>query len=106
MRISDSSSDVCSSDLPVGITDRKTRSHFSRSCFIGAPMSSIPKPQRIRGTQDMIGEAAARFVHVVAVFDRVRRLYAFQPVQVPVLEATSVFSRSLRVAPNVVSQEK
>src|SRR3546814_13870021 len=68
-------------------------------------MSSIPKPQRIRGTQDMIGEAAARFAHVVAVFDRVRRLYGFQPVQVPVFEATSVFARSLGETPDVVSKE-
>ncbi len=68
-------------------------------------MSSIQKHQRIRGTQDMIGEAAARFDHVVAVFDRVRRLYGFQPVQVPVFEATSVFSRSLGETTDVVAKE-
>src|SRR3546814_20584095 len=69
-------------------------------------MSSIQKPQRIRGTQDMIGETAARFDHVVAVFERVRRLYGFQPVQVPVFEATSVFSRSLGETTAVVAKEK
>lgn len=68
-------------------------------------MSTIQKAQRIRGTQDMIGEAAARFDHVVSVFDRVRRLYGFQPVQVPVFEATSVFARSLGEATDVVSKE-
>ena len=68
-------------------------------------MSSIQKPQRIRGTQDMIGETAARFDHVVAVFERVRRLYGFQPVQVPVFEATSVFSRSLGETTDVVAKE-
>ena len=68
-------------------------------------MSTIQKAQRIRGTQDMIGDAAARFDHVVAVFDRVRKLYGFQPVQVPVFEATSVFARSLGEATDVVSKE-
>jgi histidyl-tRNA synthetase len=68
-------------------------------------MSSKQKPQRIRGTQDMIGEEAARFDQVVAIFDRVRRLYGFQPVQVPVFEATSVFSRSLGETTDVVSKE-
>src|SRR3546814_5935323 len=68
-------------------------------------MSSIQQPQRMRGTQDMIGETAARFDHVVAVFERVRRLYGFQPVQVPVFEATSVFSRSLGETTDVVAKE-
>lgn len=68
-------------------------------------MAAIQKSQRVRGTQDMIGEAAARFDHVVAVFDRVRRLYGFQSVQVPVFEATSVFARSLGEATDVVSKE-
>src|SRR3546814_13944462 len=68
-------------------------------------MSSIQKPQRIRGTQDMIGETAARFDHVVAVFERVRRLYGFQPVQVPVFEATIVVSRSLGETTDVVAKE-
>ena len=45
-------------------------------------------PQKVRGTQDMIGEEADRFNAVVAAFDRVRRLYAFQRVETPVFEAT------------------
>ena len=53
---------------------------------------SIQKP---RGTQDMIGEQAARFDHVVETFNRVRKLYGFGRVEVPVFEATAVFSRSL-----------
>lgn len=53
----------------------------------------------------MIGETAARFDHVVRVFNHVRRLYGFQPVQVPVFEATSVFARSLGETTDVVSKE-
>jgi len=62
-------------------------------------------PQAIRGTQDMIGEQAERFQHVVDTFDRVRRLYGFGRVEVPVFEATSVFARSLGETTDVVSKE-
>jgi histidyl-tRNA synthetase len=63
------------------------------------------KVQAIRGTQDMLGEAAERFHAVVAAFDRVRRLYGFQRVEVPVFEATSVFARTLGETTDVVSKE-
>src|ERR687894_2160509 len=63
------------------------------------------KVQAVRGTQDMLGEEAERFHAVVAAFDRVRRLYGFQRVEVPVFEATSVFARSLGETTDVVSKE-
>ena len=63
------------------------------------------KVQAVRGTQDMLGEAAERFHTVVAAFDRVRRLYGFQRVEVPMFEATSVFARSLGETTDVVSKE-
>lgn len=62
-------------------------------------------PQKPRGTQDMIGEAAARFDHVIETFDRVRRLYGFGRVEVPVFESTAVFARSLGESTDVVSKE-
>lgn len=62
-------------------------------------------PQAIRGTQDMIGEQAERFAHVVDTFDRVRRLYGFGRVETPVFEATAVFARSLGETTDVVSKE-
>jgi histidyl-tRNA synthetase len=62
-------------------------------------------PHKVRGTQDMIGEEAERFHKVVAAFDRVRRLYAFQHVELPVFEATEVFARSLGESTDVVSKE-
>lgn len=62
-------------------------------------------PQRIRGTQDIWGEEADRFHKVVETFDRVRRLYAFQRVEIPVFEATEVFARSIGETTDVVSKE-
>ncbi len=68
-------------------------------------MARIETPRPIRGTQSMIGEEADRFHHVVQTFDRVRRLYGFGRVEVPVFEATAVFSRSLGETTDVVSKE-
>ena len=62
-------------------------------------------PQRIRGTQDIWGEDADRFSAVVAAFDRVRRLYGFQRIELPVFEATSVFARSIGETTDIVSKE-
>ncbi|BAI94896.1 histidine--tRNA ligase [Sphingobium sp. TA15] len=72
-------------------------------------MAKIETPRPVRGTQDMLGgtnEAfQERFAHVVATFDRVRRLYGFQRVEVPVFESTAVFARSLGESTDVVSKE-
>ena len=70
--------------------------------------AEIPKaetPQAIRGTQDIIGPEAESFSHVVATFERVRRLYRFRRVEMPVFEKTQVFSRSLGETTDVVSKE-
>ena len=68
-------------------------------------MAKPATPQAIRGTQDMFGESSERFAHVVDTFDRVRRLYGFGRVEVPVFEATAVFARSLGETTDVVSKE-
>jgi histidyl-tRNA synthetase len=68
-------------------------------------MAKIQIPQAVRGTQDMFGETEERFAHVVATFERVRRLYGFKGLQLPVIEPTAVFSRSLGEATDVVSKE-
>ncbi|MGZ8350648.1 MAG: histidine--tRNA ligase [Allosphingosinicella sp.] len=62
-------------------------------------------PQRIRGTQDIWGEEADRFRAVVAAFERVRRLYAFTPLELPVFEATEVFARSIGETTDIVAKE-
>lgn len=66
-------------------------------------MSSTPQP--IRGMQSLIGEEADRFHTVVAAFDRVRRLFGFKRVEVPVLEPTAVFARTMGETTDVVSKE-
>lgn len=67
--------------------------------------AKIPTPQAVRGTQDMLGDFADRFGHVVDTFERVRRLYGFKRVEVPVIEPTAVFARSLGETTDVVSKE-
>ncbi|HEX8623844.1 MAG TPA: histidine--tRNA ligase [Allosphingosinicella sp.] len=62
-------------------------------------------PQRIRGTQDIWGEDADRFQTVVAAFERVRRLYGFGRVEMPVFESTAVFARSIGETTDIVSKE-
>lgn len=62
-------------------------------------------PNRIRGTQDMLGEAQLSFQHVVDSFHRVRQLYGFQRVEIPIFEATAVFARSIGETTDVVSKE-
>jgi histidyl-tRNA synthetase len=68
-------------------------------------MARIETPKPIRGTQDMIGETADRFTHVVETFERVRRLFGFRRIEVPVIEPTVVFARSLGETTDVVSKE-
>src|SRR5690242_3182955 len=68
-------------------------------------MARIQTPQRIRGTQDIFGEEQRRFAHVLETFERVRKLYCFQRVDIPVFEATEVFARSIGETTDVVSKE-
>lgn len=68
-------------------------------------MARIDTPNRIRGTQDIFGEDERRFARVLEAFDRIRRLYCFQRLEIPVFEATSVFARSLGETTDVVSKE-
>ena len=61
--------------------------------------------QPVRGTQSLLGEDADRMAAVVAAFDRVRLLFGFKRVEVPVIESTAVFARSLGETTDVVSKE-
>ncbi|MEP3052356.1 MAG: histidine--tRNA ligase [Erythrobacter sp.] len=62
-------------------------------------------PKAIRGTQDIFGADAEAFTHVVETFERVRRLYRFRRIEMPVFEKTEVFARSLGETTDVVSKE-
>jgi histidyl-tRNA synthetase len=68
-------------------------------------MARIETPRRVRGTQDIFGEEQRRFARVVEAFEKLRRLYCFSQVQVPVFEATNVFARSMGETSDVVSKE-
>src|SRR5215204_248862 len=61
--------------------------------------------QPVRGTQSLLGEDADRLGAVVAAFDRVRRLFGFKRVQVPTIEHTQVFARTIGETTDVVSKE-
>lgn len=67
------------------------------------PRNSVP--QAIRGTQDIFGAEAEAFQHVVETFERVRKLYRFRRIEMPVFEKTAVFARSLGETTDVVSKE-
>ena len=68
-------------------------------------MARIETPRRVRGTQDIFGDEQRRFAHVLATFERVRALYCFQRIDIPVFESTAVFARSLGETTDVVSKE-
>ena len=62
-------------------------------------------PKAIRGTQDIFGADAESFAFVVETFERVRKLYRFRRVEMPVFEKTEVFSRAIGETTDVVSKE-
>jgi len=59
----------------------------------------------VRGTQSLLGEDADRLAAVIAAFDRVRRLYGFKRVEVPTIEHTGIFARTIGETTDVVSKE-
>jgi histidyl-tRNA synthetase len=61
--------------------------------------------QPVRGTQSLLGEDADRLAAVVSAFDRVRRLYGFKRVEVPTIEPTHVFARTIGETTDVVAKE-
>jgi histidyl-tRNA synthetase len=61
--------------------------------------------QPVRGTQSLIGEDADRLARVIEAFDRVRRIYGFMRIEVPTIEHSQVFARSIGETTDVVSKE-
>ncbi|MGN6500240.1 MAG: histidine--tRNA ligase [Tsuneonella sp.] len=68
-------------------------------------MSNSKTPQPIRGTQDIFGGEAEAFQFVVETFERIRKLYRFRRVEMPVFERTEVFARSIGETTDIVSKE-
>lgn len=69
------------------------------------PAMAKNTPKAIRGTQDIFSADAEAFAFVVETFERVRKLYRFRRVEMPVFEKTEVFARSLGETTDVVSKE-
>ena len=61
--------------------------------------------QPVRGTQSLLHDDADRLAAVVAAFEKVRRLYGFKRVEVPTIEHTAVFARTIGETTDVVSKE-
>ena len=61
--------------------------------------------QPVRGTQSLLGEDADRVAAVIAAFDKVRRLYNFRRIEVPTIEQTAIFARTIGETTDVVSKE-
>ena len=68
-------------------------------------MARIQTPNRVRGTQDIFRDEQRAHAHVLSTFERVRALYCFERIDVPVFEATEVFARSIGETTDVVSKE-
>ena len=61
--------------------------------------------QPVRGTRDLIGEEARRFLHVVRLFERLAETWGFDPISTPIFEFTPLFARTLGEASDVVTKE-
>ena len=68
-------------------------------------MAKVDIPQPVRGMQSLLGDEVDRMHTVTAAFDRVRRLYGFKRVEVPLLEPTAVFAQTMGETTDVVSKE-
>jgi histidyl-tRNA synthetase len=70
-----------------------------------SPKTPPKTPGAIRGTQDIFGAEAEAFAFVVETFERVRKLYRFRRIEMPVFERTEVFARSIGETTDIVSKE-
>jgi histidyl-tRNA synthetase len=66
-------------------------------------MANVLQP--VRGTRDLIGDDAARHMHVVETARRITSLFGFFEWQTPIFEDTRVFSRTLGETSDVVTKE-
>jgi len=64
-----------------------------------------PSIQPVRGTQDLLGDSARRFQHVVETARGLASTWGFDEWITPVIEDTRVFARSLGETSDVVSKE-
>jgi len=90
---------------PRAVPFPRFRNPAKRAADMAKPTTPPKTPAPIRGTQDIFGAEAEAFALVVETFERVRKLYRFRRVEMPVFEKTEVFSRSIGETTDVVSKE-
>lgn len=61
--------------------------------------------QPVRGTQDLLPEAARRHRHVAEVARTIAELYGFAEIATPIFEFTEVFSRPIGETSDIVAKE-
>ncbi len=61
--------------------------------------------QPVRGTQDLLPEAARRHRHVADVSRRIAALYGFAEIATPIFEFTEVFARPIGETSDIVTKE-
>ncbi|WP_297888031.1 histidine--tRNA ligase [Sulfurihydrogenibium sp.] len=65
----------------------------------------MSKIQKIRGFQDIYGENAKKYRHVVDTFREIFELYNFKEIILPYVEDISLFKRSVGEATDIVQKE-
>lgn len=65
----------------------------------------MPALQPVRGTQDLLPDAARRHRHVRETARRLAELYGFAEIDIPVFEFTEVFARPIGEHTDIVSKE-
>jgi histidyl-tRNA synthetase len=65
----------------------------------------MPALQSVRGTQDLLPDAARRHRHVRETARRLAELYGFAEIDIPVFEFTEVFARPIGEHTDIVSKE-
>jgi histidyl-tRNA synthetase len=68
-------------------------------------MNVMPALQPVRGTQDLLPEAARRHRDVRETARRLAELYGFAEIDIPVFEFTEVFARPIGEHTDIVSKE-
>lgn len=66
---------------------------------------SLEAMRPVRGMRDFVGSDAAHFYHVVDVLRDVALRHGFGPVEIPIVEFTSLFARGLGEETDVVGKE-
>ena len=59
----------------------------------------------VKGTHDIIGDEASAYAYIENVFKAVAELYAYQPIETPIMEYTDAFLRSTGESSDVVRKE-